>query len=170
MGVYATYATGKAFPPMYIFDSSCKNPANYQGKIDWLVGPPKVTSQFGCPTLMEVDSYYAVQSKGSMDDSLLNTSVEYNVLPLFPNTSKHAVFNAEGKLLQGPVILKLDAGPGQMVASKESIKKHAEFKVKGLSILLGYQMQRQCNKRWTTFMVHSSWLRMLVANKLVRES
>jgi hypothetical protein len=113
---------------MYIFDSSCKNPANYQVKIDWLVGLPKVTGRYGRPTLTEVDSYYAVRSKGSMDDSLLNAYVEENLLPLFPNISKHAVFYAEGKLLQGPVILKLDAGPDQMVAFEESIKKQAELK------------------------------------------
>ena len=136
-GVYATNAAGESFPPMYIFDSSCKNPANYQVKIDWLVGLPKVTGQYGRPTLTEVDSFYAVRSKGSMDDSLLNAYVEDNILPLFPNISNEAVFDSEGKLLRGPVILKLDAGPGRMVASQESIKKREEFKEKGLLILLG---------------------------------
>ncbi len=37
----------------------------------------------------------------------------------------------------GSVILKLDTGPGQMVVSKESIKKCKDFKEKGLCILLG---------------------------------
>ena len=136
-GVYATNAAGESLPPMYIFDSSCKNSANYQVKMDWLVGLPKVTGRYGRPTLTEVDSYYAVQSKGSMDDSLLNAYVEENLLPLFPNISNEAVFDSEGKLLRGPVILKLDAGPGRMVASEESIKKREEFKEKGLFILLG---------------------------------
>lgn len=42
-----------------------------------------------------------------------------------------------GRLLCGPVILKVDAGPGRMVASDESITKRAELAEKGLLILLG---------------------------------
>jgi hypothetical protein len=42
-----------------------------------------------------------------------------------------------GKLLCGPVILKVDSGPGRMVASAESIRKRAEYLEMGLLILMG---------------------------------
>jgi hypothetical protein len=42
-----------------------------------------------------------------------------------------------GKLLHGPVILKLDSGPGRIVASMESISKREEFAAKGLIIMAG---------------------------------
>ena len=40
-------------------------------------------------------------------------------------------------LISGPVILKLDAGPGRIVADEESITKREHFKEKGLYILMG---------------------------------
>ena len=58
-------------------------------------------------------------------------------MPLYPNLAKQATFGDEGKLISGPVILKLDAGPGQIVADADSIKKSAEFKEKGLLIIMG---------------------------------
>jgi hypothetical protein len=48
-----------------------------------------------------------------------------------------AEFDANGKFLRGPVILKVDAGPGRIVASKASITRRAEFSDLGLEILMG---------------------------------
>jgi hypothetical protein len=42
-----------------------------------------------------------------------------------------------GKLLCGPVILKVDSGPGRIIANLESISKRAEFLELGLLILMG---------------------------------
>ncbi len=90
---------------------------------------------------MECNSYFAVWCQGSIDNSLLNAYVENNILSLIPNISNKEVFDSKGKLLHGPVILKLDSGPGQMIPSRESIKK-CEIKEKKLRIILCYQMQR----------------------------
>jgi hypothetical protein len=52
--------------------------------------------------------------------------------------NKTAVFDpVSGKLNQGPVILKLDAGPGRIVASAEGISKREELFERGLIIMLG---------------------------------
>ena len=52
--------------------------------------------------------------------------------------NKTAVFDeVSGKLNQGPVILKLDAGPGRIVASAESISKREDQFERGLIIMLG---------------------------------
>jgi hypothetical protein len=58
-------------------------------------------------------------------------------MPLFPNMSKEASFDENGKLLSGPVIFKVDAGQGRIVSDKESIQKREEFKERGFIILMG---------------------------------
>jgi hypothetical protein len=114
-GVYATNADGEALPPFYIFDSGAKSDANFRVNTEWLVGLPSIRGRFGCPTMVESESFYAVRSRGSMDEELLNQYIETVIVPLYPNMHKNAVFDANtGKLNQGPVILKLDAGPGRI--------------------------------------------------------
>jgi len=136
-GVYATNSAGEALPPMYIFDSGAKIESNYRVKMSWLEGLPVIEGKFGCPDRVEVSSFYSVRSRGSMDDSLFNDYVERVVLPLYPNISKTATFDPTGKLLCGPVILKVDSGPGRMIANLESISKRAKFFEQGLLILMG---------------------------------
>lgn len=136
-GVYATNAAGEALPPLYIFDSGAKIESNFRVKLSWLNGLPTISGRFGCPSTIEQSSYYSVQARGSMDDSLFNDYIERVVLPLYPNISKEARFDANGKLLCGPVILKVDSGPGRIVANLDSISKRAAFRELGLLILMG---------------------------------
>ena len=97
-----------------------------------------VLGRFGCSEIVKVASFYSVQAKGSMDDLLFNDYIERIVLPLYPNISKHARFDPNtGKLLCGPVILKVDSGPGRIIANLENITKRAEFLEMGLLILMG---------------------------------
>jgi hypothetical protein len=72
-----------------------------------------------------------------MDDSLFNDYIERIVLSLYPNISKTARFDANCELLCGPVILKVDSGPGQIIANLNSISKLAAFRELGLLILMG---------------------------------
>ncbi len=137
-GVYATNAAGKVLPPMYIFNTGAKLEQNFRVKTKWLKGLPTIKGRFGCPELIEESSFYSVRSRGSMDDSLFIEYIEKIVLPLYPNISKTTKFDRViGRLLCGPVILKVDSGPGQIVASEESILKRAEFLEMGLFILMG---------------------------------
>ncbi|KAI2492854.1 hypothetical protein MHU86_21695 [Fragilaria crotonensis] len=137
-GVYATNAAGEALPPMYIFDSGAKLEQNFRVKTKWLEGLPAIKGRFGCPELIEESSFYSVRARGSMDDSLFIEYIEKVVLPLYPNISKTTKFDpVNGRLLCGPVILKVDSGPGRIVASEESISKRADFLEMGLYILMG---------------------------------
>jgi hypothetical protein len=105
-GVYATNATGKALPPMYIFDSGAKIDSNYRVKLSWLEGLPVIQGRFGCPDRVEVASFYSVQARGSMDDFLFNDYEERVVLPLYPNINKTAKFDPNtGKLLAARLLL-----------------------------------------------------------------
>jgi hypothetical protein len=72
-----------------------------------------------------------------MDDELLNQYIETVILPLYPNMNKTAIFDEGGRLLQGPVILKVDAGPGRIVSSEVVLAKREALFEKGLIILLG---------------------------------
>ena len=83
-GAYATNAAGEALPPFYIFDSSAKLWENFRVKVEWLEGLPLVTGRYGCPTVVESSSFYAVRPRGSMDDSLLNNYIETVIVPLYP--------------------------------------------------------------------------------------
>ena len=137
-GVYATNSAGEALPPLYIFDSGAKIESNYRVKLSWLEGLPVIEGRFGCPDRVEVASFYSVRARESMDDSLFNDYVERVVLPLFPNINKTAKFDPlTGKLLCGPVLLKVDSGPGRMIANMQSLSKRAEFLEQGLFILMG---------------------------------
>ena len=137
-GVYATDAARETLPPMYIFDSGAKLEHNFRVKTKWLEGLPVVTGRFGCPDLIEESSFFSVKSRGSMDDSLFIEYIEKVVLPLYPNISKTMEFDpVNGRLLRGPVILKVDSGPGRIVASEESIAKQTDFLEMGLYILMG---------------------------------
>ena len=98
-GVYATNAAGEVLPPMYIFDSGAKVEDNFRVKLKWLEGLPSISGRFGCPSIIECASFYAVRMRGSMDDSLLNSYIEDVLLPLFPNISKHASFDTTGMFL-----------------------------------------------------------------------
>jgi hypothetical protein len=137
-GAYATNATGEALPPFYIFDSCAKLWENFRVKVEWLEGLPLVTGRFGCPTVIESGSFYEVCPRGSMDDSLLNDYIDKVIVSLYPNMHKTAVFDpVTGKLNQGPVILKVDAGPGEIVLSEAILLKREQFFERGLIILLG---------------------------------
>ncbi len=45
--------------------------------------------------------------------------------------------NKTGWLIPGPVILKLDAGPGRIVMDEATVMKRDKFRERGLLILLG---------------------------------
>jgi hypothetical protein len=123
---------------MYVFDSGATNDENFRVKVEWVEGLPSIKGWFGSPTRIVSDSFYAVRSKGSMDDSLLNDYCERVVIPLYPNMAKTAEFDeATGRLICGPVILKLDAGPGRIVADEATITKRDEFRERGLTIIMG---------------------------------
>ena len=49
----------------------------------------------------------------------------------------HTISSSIGKLLSGPVVLKLDSGPGRIVASYDSISKRETYLEMGLIILAG---------------------------------
>ena len=76
-GVYATTSDGEALPPFYIFDSSTaqQSAENFCVKMDWITGLPTVEGRFGCPSKEAYDSFFAVRSRGSMEEQLFNQNI-----------------------------------------------------------------------------------------------
>jgi hypothetical protein len=128
----------KLYLLLYIYDSSAKSDENFRVKVCWLEGLPMVSGRYGCPKLVESDSFYAVRPRGSMDDTLLNHYIEKVIIPLYPNMSKTAEFDpVTGKLNCGPVILKVDAGPGRIVSSEHVLAQREALFERGLIIIMG---------------------------------
>ena len=124
---------------------------NFRMKVEWLVGLPSVCGLFGCPTYQEeCGSLFAVQPRGSMDNSLLNQPyIESLVVPL-------AIFDpVNGKLNQGPLILKLYAGPGRIVSDDVILAKREELFERGLTFLMGLpnatSVQQKMNALYSPF-------------------
>jgi hypothetical protein len=61
---HATNAAGEALPPFYVYDSSAKSDENFRVKVSWLEGLPSVSGRYGCPTLVESDSFHAIRPRG----------------------------------------------------------------------------------------------------------
>ena len=60
------------------------------------------------------------------------------IVPLYPNMHKTAVFDElTGEFNQGPVVLKLDAGPGRIVLSEQILVKQEALFERGLIIIMG---------------------------------
>ena len=137
--MYATTSDGEALSPFYIFDSTAQLAENFCVKMDWITGLPTVEGRFVCTSKETYDSFFAVRSRGSMEEQLFNQYIEDVIIPLYPNISKTAIFieRTTGKLIQGPVILKIDAGPERIVSSAEVLAKREEFFERGLIIILG---------------------------------
>jgi hypothetical protein len=136
--------------------------------MEWLVGLPSVSGKYGCPTYQEkCDSFYALQSHGSMDDSLLNQYIESVIVPLFPNMNKTSIFDpVKGKLNQGPVILNLDAGPGRIVSDDIILAKREEMLERRLTILMSLPNATSVQQEMDALYVHSSQQHMHMVKRL----
>jgi hypothetical protein len=74
-----------------------------------------------------------------MDEELLSQYIKTVIFPLYANMHKNADIDANtGKLNQGPVILKLDAGSGQIVSSEALLGKREALFEYGLIIIMGF--------------------------------
>jgi hypothetical protein len=149
--LYATNAEGEALPLFYSFDSTAKSEENFRVQMDWIFGLPTIEGRLGCPSKEKYDSFYAVRSRGSMDDDLLNQYIEMVILQLYdPNMNNAAIFDERGRLLQGPVILKVDAGPGRIVLSEVVLAKREALFEQGLIILLGLPNATSVQRRFVS--------------------
>ena len=69
-------------PPIYLFDSSTDNIDNFQVKLTWVQGLPKVYGKYGLPTTKTSDSSVDVRNSGFKDKYLMQHLIEKKSLSL----------------------------------------------------------------------------------------
>ena len=136
-GVYGTTAGGETLPPLFIFDSAAQTEEGLRVNEKSVIGLPRISGLFGCPTVQEFPSFVAVRASGSMDEKLFQEYVQNVILPLYPNISPEVVRDDGGRLLSGPVWVNCDSGPGRLAASYSNIEWRTQMKDVGLHLGLG---------------------------------
>ena len=120
-GIYGATAAGEVMPPVYCFDSGAVNEENFQVKLSWIEGLPKVQGMYGSPTTETYDSHIYVRKSGCNDGQLMQELIENVYLLLFPNCQKETVRDDNGKFIAGPVVFKTDSGQGRLVTTFSSL-------------------------------------------------
>ena len=129
---------GEVLPPLYIFDSKAKEEDKFSVDPSIGIGLPEVEGVFGLYEKTCFAPYFAIRRKGSMDTSLWSQFNETVILNCFPRCSNAIVrCPLTNKLLQGPVIIKTDAGPGRLSKEAASWQFRERMHEKGLIIMLG---------------------------------
>ena len=126
----------EALPPVIIYKSTAKDPKNIRIKPSWVKGLPTVMGKWGFdrPTLM--DSQVCARSKGSMEEDLfVQTCLSYKAL--YPNLAPRFKWDKDGKVIEGPVMMKTDSGPGRQSKSERSIKFRADMHALGFHMCPG---------------------------------
>ena len=58
-------------PTIYYFDTNADNSDNFQVKLTWVQGLPKLCGKYGCPTTDTYDSSVAVRKSGCTDEEFM---------------------------------------------------------------------------------------------------
>jgi hypothetical protein len=72
-----------------------------------------------------------------MEDKLFGQWLDLVIYPLYPNISPTFEFSESGRVLKGPVLLKVDSGPGRISTAAENLIFREKALHLGLIILLG---------------------------------
>jgi len=103
--LFGVTAAGEALPPLVMFPSHAKDPANYKLPSAVLASFPQVKGQFGYPTARHFDVNFSVNEKGGMNKEIFRKWYQQCFKPLWPDAS-----DSPGKR----VISKADSGPGRL--------------------------------------------------------
>mmetsp|Transcript_25862 Transcript_25862/g.46878 ORF Transcript_25862/g.46878 Transcript_25862/m.46878 type:complete len:219 (-) Transcript_25862:422-1078(-) len=137
-GCYTVNLAGEVLPPRYIFDSKAKEEDKFSVDPSIGIGLPEVEGVFGLYEKTYFAPYFAVCRKGLMDTSLWSQFNETVILNCYPQCDKTIVrCPLTNKLLQGPVVIKTNAGPGYLAKEAASWEFRERMHSRGLIIMLG---------------------------------
>ena len=138
-GLYITFAppNNQSGPPFYFFDSDATDPENFRVDARWLIGLPRVIWEFADGSTKTFPVSFKVTPKGGMDGASFEEWLEKCVYPLFPDMSPKWEINAAGEIVKGPVVLRIDGGPGRLGPSSTAWRVRAS--IRGLLIFPGLQ-------------------------------
>ena len=135
--VVGNTAVGECLPSLFIFDSKATSFENYKVKPEWCQNLPTATGKWGFNSERTVSSFVGVTKSGSMTDFIFMQYIEKQILPLFPNVHPEWILTPDEKeVIQGPVLIKTDMGPGRLVADRANIEWRKRMRKKGV-ILFG---------------------------------
>ncbi len=135
--------------PLYILSSSAMNEENYKFDVRIYETLPEVVAAYrhDLPSLHL--SRIAMRRKGSMDTNLwhdLHRQVYCKLWQGYPET---------GKMLRGPLMVKMDSGPGWLSSDASSIDFREDMVNLGVFIILslpnGTECQAKLDQMFSTF-------------------
>jgi len=154
--MHGTTSNHEVIPSMFIFDTSCEDETNQKISAAWLLGVPGVRGKFGHSEVHSYSPAFAVTSNGSMELQLFEQWLEKCIYPLYPDMSPTFVYDDDGSFVSGPVVLKIDMGPGRLSKSAENARMRRQAAKRGLIIFLGCRIPPQQLRKWMTCTLCSS--------------
>jgi len=155
-GCHTVNLAGEVLPPRYIFDSKAKEEDKFCVDLNIAVGLPEVHGVYGLYETTCYAPYFAVCRKGLMDTSLWSQFNETAILNCYPRCNKTIVrCPLTNKLLQGPVVIKTNAGPGYLAKEAASWEFRERMHDRGLIIMLdlpnGTSVTQDMDQGYTDF-------------------
>ena len=80
-------------------------------RLEWTWGVPRVKGFFGHATEQTFEPSFIMNEKGGMEGGGLDSFLQMQVYPAYPNLDPEWSFNEDGSVARGPVFFQLDAGP-----------------------------------------------------------
>ena len=104
----------EAMPVVFIYDFKVKDKAKVELRPKWCDGLPIAKGQWGLGLEQDsaMDSHVYVRNGGGMEEELFIATVLFYV-SLYKNISPTFVYDAEGNLVSGPILIKTDSGAGR---------------------------------------------------------
>ena len=158
-GLHGTTAAGEVLPSFYFFDTSCEKPENRKFNLTWLLGLPWVQGFFGCGELASFPPAGCVTVSGGMEAAVFDSYLDQCIYPCFPDMSPDWVFDDDGEFISGPVILKIDSGPGRIGMGAENVAMREKAAARGLFLFPGLQnttaVSQEMDELYTDFQMRS---------------
>jgi hypothetical protein len=136
-GFYGSTAFGEPLPPLFIFDSAASTDEGRRLNSAWAIDLPKVNGVFGGDLVKTWDSFLASAPNGSTDDAIFEQFIDVVITPLYPNLAPEWKFADDGSLIEGPILIKTDGGPGRL--GKTSLPARRRWAAMGIILFPGLQ-------------------------------
>ena len=143
-GLYTCLADGQNGPPFYFFQSDAENSESYKIDARWVVGLPRVRFEQPDGTIVIIPAGTIVTPKGGMNGESFEKWLNMCVYPLFPDLAPDWEYDEDGNVVAGPVVLKIDGGPGRLGPASHGWRTRAA--ARGLYTFPGLQNATSVNQ------------------------
>ena len=106
-------ASGEVGPFTVIFDTSADDEGDRKLNVAWTASLPRVNAQFGCDDVMTWEPVVLITPKGGTAEDALEKILVQALEPLYPDLAPDWVTDENDSRIGGPVVHRLDGGPGR---------------------------------------------------------